>query len=277
MVKNGTKTIESRLNDDKRQSFNVGDTLTFVSRDDGSEIKTTITDLYQYETFEELFSKHDSHKFGGTNPVELLENILQFYSKNEEQKWGVVGIEFNLDKSIGLERGTVELRHYSPEWADLFEQEKQLLVDTFGDRILAVEHIGSTAIPGIPAKPIIDMNAAVESLDDIDDFIQKLPELGYEYIPERRYTDRQFFPKGSSERRTHHLNLVELDSQTAWKNQLLFRDYLIEHEDVRNEYAELKRNLANKYADNREEYTEQKSDLIMNTIKKAASTKGQRP
>lgn len=128
--------------------------------------------------------------------------------------------------SIGLKRGTVELVEHNPDWSILFEQEKQLLLETFGDRILAVEHIGSTAIPGIIAKPIIDINVAAESLDDIDDFIIKLQELGYEYIHERRYADRQFFPKGPSERRTHHLNLVELDSQTAWVNQLLFRDYL---------------------------------------------------
>ena len=174
--------------------------------------------------------------------------------------------------NVGLKRRTVELKDHDPAWTDLYEQEKQLLIDTFGDRIVAVEHIGSTAIPGIPAKPIIDMNVAVESLDDIDDFIQKLPELRYEYIPERRYADRQFFPKGPSECRTHHLNLVELDSQTAWKNQLLFRDYLRENEDVRNQYAELKRKLADEYADNREEYTERKSEFVMSIINKAQNT-----
>ena len=171
--------------------------------------------------------------------------------------------------NIGLRRGTVELKDHDSAWTNLYEQEKQLLLDTFGNRIVAVEHIGSTAISGIPAKPIIDMNVAVESLDDIDDFIKKLPELGYEYIPERRYADRQFFPKGPSECRTHHLNLVELDSQTAWKNQLLFRDYLRENEDARNQYAELKRKLADEYADNREEYTESKSAFVLQVIEDA--------
>lgn len=171
--------------------------------------------------------------------------------------------------SIGLKRGTVELVEYNPEWAELFEQEKQLLLNTFGDRIIAIEHIGSTAIPDIPAKPIIDMNVAVESIDDIEDFIYKLQELGYEYIPERRYADRQFFPKGPSECRTHHLNLVELDSPTAWRNQLLFRDYLRSHEEDCEAYAELKRTLANQYADNREEYTERKSNFVLKIISKA--------
>ena len=150
-----------------------------------------------------------------------------------------------------------------------FEKEKKLLLDTFSDRIVAIEHIGSTAIPGIPAKPIIDINVAVSSLDDIDDFIETLPSLGYEHIPERRYADRQFFPKGPSESRTHHLNLVELDSPTAWTNQILFRDYLRNSESARNEYTELKRLLAKQYADKREEYTERKSEFVMRIIEEA--------
>ncbi len=74
------------------------------------------------------------------------------------------------------------LAPHDPEWNRLFEEEKQLLLMTFGDRIKAIEHIGSTSIPGIPAKPIIDILAAVESLEDIDVFIKTLPELGYTFM-----------------------------------------------------------------------------------------------
>lgn len=171
--------------------------------------------------------------------------------------------------TLGLQRGTVRLEEFNPEWSNLFEQEKELLLKTFGDRILAIEHIGSTAIPELPAKPIIDINVAVPSLNDIDDFILKLQKLGYEYIPERRFSDRQFFPKGPSEKRTHHLNLVEITSETGWKNQLLFRDYLRNHDDVRNEYRKLKEELAEKYANNRDEYTERKSKFVLSVIEKA--------
>lgn len=171
--------------------------------------------------------------------------------------------------ALGLKRGTVRLEKYNPEWAALFKEEKKLLLDTFGNRIVAIEHIGSTAIPGVPAKPILDINVAVPSLNDIDDFIAKLQKLGYEYIPERKFSDRQFFPKGPSEKRTHHLNLVEIISQTGWKNALLFRDYLRAHPKVRNEYAMLKQKLAKKYANNRDEYTEQKSDFVIRIVKKA--------
>src|SRR3989344_8613096 len=170
---------------------------------------------------------------------------------------------------LGLQRGTVRLEEYNPKWSNLFEQEKELLLKTFGDRLIAIEHIGSTAIPGLLAKPIIDINVAIPSLKDIDDFITKVQELGYEYIPERRFSDRQFFPKGPSEKRTHHLNLVEITSETGWKNQILFRDYLREHEEIRNEYTKLKKELAEKYADNRDEYTERKSKFVIEIINKA--------
>ncbi len=175
---------------------------------------------------------------------------------------------------LGLHQGTVKLVPHNPEWAGLFEEEKQLLFKTFGEKIIAIEHIGSTAIPDLPAKPIIDMNVAVSSLDDIDVFIKKLPELGYEYISERRFSDRQFFPKGSRENRTHHLNLVEITSETGWKSQLLFRDYMIKHPETRKEYADLKTKLAEKYADNRDEYTERKSGFILGIIEKAKQEYG---
>lgn len=100
---------------------------------------------------------------------------------------------------LGVRRGTVVLVSYDPEWEQQFEEKKMLLLETFDTRIKAIEHIGSTAIPSIPAKPVIDINVAVESLDDIDDFIRVLPTLGYEHIPERRFVDRKFFPKGPPE------------------------------------------------------------------------------
>lgn len=172
---------------------------------------------------------------------------------------------------LGLKRGKTKLLPHDPEWAKQFEREKKLLLETFGDKIIAIEHIGSTAIPGIPAKPIIDMNVATSSLDDIDEFIKRLPDLGYEYMPDRRFSDRQFFPKGSESSRTHHLNLVEITSETGWKNPLIFRDYLRNNKEDRSAYARLKTSLAEKHKDNRYEYTERKSDFIREIINKAVA------
>lgn len=174
---------------------------------------------------------------------------------------------------LGVKRGTVILVPHDPEWAGLFQKEKELLLSVFGDRIKAIEHIGSTAIPGILAKPIIDMNVAVDSIDDIGDFISKLPSFGYEYIPERRFSDRQFFPKGLPEMRTHHLNLVEIASKTGWGNPLLFRDYLRIHSEEREAYGKLKEELAAKYSDNRDEYTERKGVFVHRILELASLLK----
>ena len=102
-----------------------------------------------------------------------------------------------MNKSIGLKRGTVKVVDYKPDWPKEFEAEKQRLIDAFGDKIIAVEHIGSTSIPALAAKPIIDMVVAVKSFDDLQVFIDKLQSLGYEYMPERMFDNRKFFPKGS--------------------------------------------------------------------------------
>lgn len=176
-----------------------------------------------------------------------------------------------MSDDIGLERGTVKVSPYSPNWVKEFEAEKKRLIDMFGSRIIAVEHIGSTSIPGMPSKPIIDILVAVKSLDDAQAFIMPLQEMGYEYMPNRWFKDRYFFPKGPDSKRTHHLNLVEMSSETAWTNHLLFRDYLISHPKEKEKYIKLKQELASKYANDREKYTEAKSDFVRNIIDQAKS------
>ncbi|HET6747061.1 MAG TPA: GrpB family protein [Candidatus Saccharimonadales bacterium] len=168
--------------------------------------------------------------------------------------------------SIGLERGTVRLQAYDPNWAIEFERERQRLLDVFGDRLIAIEHIGSTSVPGLPAKPIIDMIAAIRSFDELENFVEPLQELGYEYSPERMFTDRKFFPKGPHSSRTHHLNFVLNDDANQWASPLLFRDYLRNHQEARNEYARLKFLLAGKYSNDREMYTKSKSDFIQRAL-----------
>ncbi len=171
--------------------------------------------------------------------------------------------------TLGLKRGTVRLCEHHDEWAKLYEQEKQLLLDTFVDRIIAIEHIGSTAIPGVPAKPIIGLNAAISSLDKdvVDPFVEPLQKLGYAYMHE--YPNRKFFVKSPEEKRTHHLNLVEAGSQTGWYDPILFRDYMNSNKSARDEYAALKIKLAAQFAEDRESYTKTKEEFILGIIQLA--------
>ncbi|MDD2655943.1 MAG: GrpB family protein [Patescibacteria group bacterium] len=171
---------------------------------------------------------------------------------------------------LGLKRGTVRLEKNHKEWKSLFEIEKQTLLDTLGNLILDIEHVGSTSIPEVPAKPIIDIRLAVSSIEDdyLKQFIELLENLGYHYM--HKFPDRHFFAKGPEERRTHHISIVEYGSD-SWSDSLLFRDYLIKNEVEREEYTKLKDDLAKKFENDRPSYTREKEKFIENIIKKAKS------
>lgn len=173
---------------------------------------------------------------------------------------------------LGLKRGTVKVIPYNPLWAGLFEEERRALKAIFGDRFLAIEHVGSTAVPGLPAKPIIDINVAITSLTDAQDFIEKLPELGYQYFPKRsypvpEYAYRHFFAKGPESSRTHYLKLIELDDK-EWEDSIFFRDYLRTSKETRDRYGVLKERLAEKYASDRASYTESKDEFIRDVLRR---------
>lgn len=170
--------------------------------------------------------------------------------------------------TIGLKRGVVKLMPYDPRWQNEFESEKHSLVEAFGNKIIAVEHIGSTSLPGAYAKPIIDLQVGIRSLDEATDFIAGLEKLGYEYVPEEWFADRCFFPKGTDECITHHLHLVEFNG-AEWTNSLLFRDYLIAHPQALKEYVALKEDLAERYENDRHKYTEAKDAFINSVLQKA--------
>ncbi|WP_205665661.1 GrpB family protein [Anoxybacter fermentans] len=173
--------------------------------------------------------------------------------------------EFNL---LGLKRGIVKLHPYTNEWKRLYEEEKNLLWSSIGNYVVDIQHIGSTSIPGIEAKPIIDIMVGVRNLEDGEKCVEFLEKLGYEYKGEHGIPGRLFFAKGDSTMRTHHLHMVEWNSD-FWRNHLLFRNYLRKHEDVAEEYLKLKRELAEKFAKDRDAYTAGKADFIQRVLKKA--------
>ena len=175
---------------------------------------------------------------------------------------------------IGLKRGTVKLVPHNPKWSELFDDEKQLLKNTFGDIIIAIEHIGSTAISGIPAKPIIDMNIGVESLEVARSMKEKFEKLGYEhrpFVPGKTKDElkwQELYVKGPEAKRTHHVH-VTVYGNNYWKNDLLFRDYLRKNPVRVKQYGELKEALAQKHADDRGTYTKVKEQFINETLEMA--------
>ena len=161
---------------------------------------------------------------------------------------------------------------YDPRWPALFEAERARLLATNGALLAAVEHVGSTAVPGLAANPIIDIMGGVRDLGEVTSYVADLGGIGYEYvpqyevfIPERRYFRK---PRTGQGPRTHHLHIVELTS-TFWHRQLLFRDYLKTHPVALREYADLKRRLATEYGDDGRGYTDAKRPFIESILRRA--------
>jgi GrpB-like predicted nucleotidyltransferase (UPF0157 family) len=175
---------------------------------------------------------------------------------------------------LGVEPGTVAIAGYADEWAVLFEQEKQRLQKAIGAHALAIEHVGSTSVPGLAAKPIIDIAVAVASLDKVNDCVAPLAELGYNYKGEYGLAGRHYFNKGNP--RTHHLHMV-LPTSSHWRNHLLFRNYLRRHPETVAEYAQLKRRLAAQFQFDTERYTDSKAPFISGVLEAARQEFAQLP
>ena len=155
----------------------------------------------------------------------------------------------------------VEIFQYDPQWPSKFEAERGLLQAVLAPWLAGpIEHVGSTAIPGMPAKPVIDIMAAVGSLEASRPAISKLVEAGYVHFPYRPDT-MHWFCKPSAAFRTHHLHLVPTGSR-RWDECLAFRDAIRGNHTLAAEYAALKNRLAEKFRFDREAYTDGKAPFI---------------
>lgn len=166
----------------------------------------------------------------------------------------------------GLPKGTVKLEAHSKLWHQTFADEAARIREAVGEYVTAIEHVGSTSVDGIAAKPIIDMAASVETAADGEKCVAPLENIGYEYRGEYGIAGRLYFVKG--EPRTHHLHMV-LAASDFWRSHLLFRDYLRENPSIAKEYERLKIGLAEKYPDNREDYLQGKTEFIENVLRAA--------
>src|ERR1700709_2240695 len=165
----------------------------------------------------------------------------------------------------------VELVNYDPRWPVLFDEEaKRLGAVLDPSLILGIEHFGSTAVPDLSAKPIIDILIAVQSLTDAQaSFVGALRSLGYVYWAENPKKDRMFFVKGMppfGSRRSHHVHVTEPDGE-MWQ-RLAFRDYLRAHPEEAGAYARLKTRLAAEHPMDREAYTDAKSAYVESVMRR---------
>ncbi|MBS3778167.1 MAG: GrpB family protein [Candidatus Thermoplasmatota archaeon] len=181
-----------------------------------------------------------------------------------------------------LAKEEIAIVSYNPSWPRLFEKEKTFLQEILPSKLIGkIEHFGSTAVPGLSAKPIIDMLIEVNSLEETKKNIVPILEAeGYEYLWRPTIgTDPPYYAwfikRNSDGLRSHHIHMVESDSE-LW-NRLLFRDYLRDFPAEAKRYDTLKKSLAKRYAHDRIGYTKQKSTYIKNIMKKAITYYLQKP
>jgi len=157
---------------------------------------------------------------------------------------------------------TIEVVDYDPAWPDHFREEQASVNRALGNRVVAVEHGGSTSVPGLAAKPVIDMWAALSAPLREED-IKAMAAIGYEYLGESALPDQDFFVKRAP--RVYHLHCYPA-GHPEWDRHLAFRDWLRAHPEGAIAYARLKRKLADRFPADPLAYTEAKSDFILEAL-----------
>ena len=156
---------------------------------------------------------------------------------------------------------------YSPEWPKLFEAIREELLLAFSPTVVAIEHIGSTSVPGLAAKPVIDVVLGADSLADIESRIKPLGDLGYAYVS--KYEDelpmRRYFVKSPADSLRIHVHGVEQGAR-LWQEHLAFRNALRADDDLRIRYQDLKLRLAEEFADDKSAYTAAKNPFIQSVL-----------
>jgi GrpB-like predicted nucleotidyltransferase (UPF0157 family) len=162
----------------------------------------------------------------------------------------------------------IEIVPYDASWPWKFEEEKERLRGAIGPwAVGGIHHVGSTAVPGLDAKPVIDILVGVESLEASRACFDRLRELDYQYAPYRA-DEMHWFCKPNRAHRTHHLHLSPVGSK-RYREEVAFRDALRAQPTAAREYAQLKRELADKHRNDREAYAIGKSEFIAGVLARA--------
>ncbi|MBB6454807.1 GrpB-like predicted nucleotidyltransferase (UPF0157 family) [Salirhabdus euzebyi] len=165
----------------------------------------------------------------------------------------------------------VEVVPHQSRWADMFEEEKKKIKKVLQNQLIHLYHIGSTAIPNIKAKPVIDLLGEVGNIKSIDSFNQSMLEIGYEAKGENGIPGRRFFMKGGNNR-THHLHLFERGNDEI-KRHLAFKEYMIAHPVEAKDYSRLKERLALQFPTDIDSYIQGKDAFIKKIDEKAKTWK----
>lgn len=165
---------------------------------------------------------------------------------------------------------TSDICDYDPKWPALFEAERLRIQEKLGHLVLEIHHVGSTAVPGMNAKPEIDLLIVVKSISDINAINSGMAELGYDVRGECGIEGRHYYSKNTHSARIHKAHVCET-SHSNVARQIAFRDYMRDHPKDAQEYATLKMSLAKSNSKGMAEYLEGKQKYIEGIIHKALS------
>lgn len=218
-----------------------------IQPDNIQSIRLVKNNGFRYEGFSPRYLKINDVWCGHEHWAMTYEDFIQ-HTDDVRQKDSVEMVDYDVNWPIEAKAEISKLREVLP-----------------ANNVIDIQHVGSTAIPGIMAKPIIDIQIAVHSLEAMKVIaVPVLQKMGYEYWADNPDPERLFFVKGMppfGEKRTHHVHIVESTSK-HWANKLLFRDYLLSHPDVAKEYQQLKLSLSKQHLYDREEYTKAKTEFV---------------
>ncbi len=164
----------------------------------------------------------------------------------------------NLSFHLGLKPGTLSLAPYCEEWKCLFETEKRGLLAAIGKQVVDIQHIGSTAIPGMPSKPILDIGIAVYEFENACTCIEPLSGIGYTFRGENGIPRRHYFTKGDPT--THHVHMVE-ETSDDWRKMIRFRDLLRSDPKTSEDYCKLKLGLGERFSGDRKAHQAAKAEF----------------
>lgn len=155
----------------------------------------------------------------------------------------------------------IEVVTYDATWKSAYSQEKRKILNVLNNEVVDIFHIGSTSVPNLSAKPIIDILLVVKNINDIDDYNHKMYELGYVAQGENGIKNRRFFVKGGDQR-THHVHVFPKNERFEIKRHIAVRDYLVQHVKIAADYGSLKRKLATEYTYDSEGYCQSKDNYM---------------
>ncbi|MCM3654342.1 GrpB family protein [Metabacillus litoralis] len=161
---------------------------------------------------------------------------------------------------------------YNENWVQLFEKEATIIRDLLQDELVDIHHIGSTAVPNLKAKPIIDIMPIVLDIEKVDNFNGRMIEIGYEPLGELGIKGRRYFRKGG-ENRTHQIHIFQYDNDFEIERHLAVRDYLKSHKEDVMEYGKLKEQLAHEFPKDIDGYSNGKNDFVKNLERRAIEWK----